>query len=114
MACIVAAMSLGPDGALPEGFDASTLDPSCMVPSRAPGEPGMIILGTLDVNQGVSLPAEELAGYLPYRDDPVREGTDCSQDGLGSNAGVAGGAGRGEGGGEWVDEGGDEGVSDGR
>ena len=52
VACIVAAMRLGPDGELPEGFDASTLDPACMVPSRSATEPGMIILGTLDVNQG--------------------------------------------------------------
>lgn len=41
------------------------------------------MLGTLDVNQGVTLPAEELAGKFPRDDDPVRPGTDTSQDGRG-------------------------------
>jgi GNAT superfamily N-acetyltransferase len=32
------------------------------------------------------LPAEELAGTLPRVEDPVPEGTDCSQDGRGPNS----------------------------
>ena len=47
---------------------------------------GVLVLGTLDVNQGVTLPAEELAGVLPRNQDPVPEGTDRTQDGAGTNA----------------------------
>ena len=63
------------------------------------------MLGTLDVNQGVTLPAEELAGKFPRDDDPVRPGTDTSQDGRGpgeeekkkkTQTGDAGDAGAGE------------------
>ena len=100
VACIVAALPLGPNGELPEGMEVTAVDASCMVPARGGSDKGCIILGTLDVNQGVSLPAEELAGMLPRADDPVPPGTDCSEDGKGTNDGCAdGGTGTGDEGG---------------
>ena len=66
------------------------MDPSCVVRSRSSDattqDGGVLVLGTLDVNQGVTLPAEELAGVLPRNEDPVPEGTDRTQDGAGTNA----------------------------
>ena len=86
--CVVVALTLDEDGALPDGFayDANTLDAACVVP-KSETTPALLILGTLDVNQGAKLPAEELAGMHPGTDDPVPEGTDISQDSFGTNKG---------------------------
>jgi len=40
-----------------------------------------VAVGTLDLNQGVNLPAEDLVGALPAADDPVPSHIDCSHDG---------------------------------
>ena len=65
VACIVAALELPPDGSLPPGFDVESLDGACVVPAGADGSPPLVVLGTLDVNQGTKLPAEELTGVYP-------------------------------------------------
>ena len=90
VACLVAALELERDGALPPGFafDGKGLDPAALVPGDAArGVPPRLILGTLDVNQGTKLPAEELAGTFPGPEDPVPPGTDTGEDGKGTNAG---------------------------
>ena len=88
--CIVAALTLGEDGELPEGFafDGHELDPASLVP-KSKDTPPLLILGTLDVNQGAKLPAEELGGRYPGPEEPVPEGTDTSEDGKGTNHGRA-------------------------
>ncbi|KAK9833535.1 hypothetical protein WJX81_002854 [Elliptochloris bilobata] len=42
----------------------ATIDPSCKLPADEAGGPWLVI-GTLDVNQGARLPAEELVGWEP-------------------------------------------------
>ena len=85
VACIVAALELPPDGTLPPGFDVESLDGACVVPAGADGSP-LVVLGTLDVNQGTKLPAEELTGVYPTLADPVPPGTRLDEDGKGTNA----------------------------
>ena len=90
VACLVAALELERDGALPPGFafDGKGLDPAALIPGdEKNGVPPRLILGTLDVNQGSKLPAEELAGTFPGPEDPVPPGTDMGEDGKGTNAG---------------------------
>ena len=48
--------------------------------------PPLVVLGTLDVNQGTKLPAEELTGVYPTLADPVPPGTRLDEDGKGTNA----------------------------
>ena len=86
VACIVAALELPPDGTLPPGFDVESLDGACVVPAGADGSPPLVVLGTLDVNQGTKLPAEELTGVYPTLADPVPPGTRLDEDGKGTNA----------------------------
>ena len=90
VACLVAALELERDGTLPPGFafDGKGLDPASLIPADAKcGAPPRLILGTLDVNQGSKLPAEELTGTFPGPEDPVPAGTDTREDGEGTNAG---------------------------
>ena len=88
--CLVAALDLDRDGVAPGGWaeagvDAN-LDPSCFANVAPDGSNARrVILGTLDVNQGVSLPAEELAGTLPRAEDPTPLHVNTSQDGVGTN-----------------------------
>jgi hypothetical protein len=44
---------------------ASMADLSAQLPPVTPGEAAMLPIATLDLNIGVSLPAEELVGSLP-------------------------------------------------
>jgi len=90
VACLVVSLALEKDGALPPGFafDGKGMDPAALIPADAKnGAPPRLILGTLDVNQGSKLPAEELAGTFPGPEDPVPPGTNISEDGKGTNAG---------------------------
>ena len=97
VACVVAVMDLPRDGSPPPGWDPADLDPASVVPGGSDGYPGAddekglappprVVLGTLDVNQGVKLPAEELAGTKPAEDDPTPPRCDLSEDGKGTNA----------------------------
>lgn len=97
VACVVAVMDLPRDGSPPPGWDPADLDPASVVPGGSVGCPGAddekglappprVVLGTLDVNQGVKLPAEELAGTKPAEDDPTPPRCDLSEDGKGTNA----------------------------
>jgi GNAT superfamily N-acetyltransferase len=88
--CLVATLDLDQDGVAPGGWaeagvDAN-LDPSCFANVSPDGSNARrVILGTLDVNQGVSLPAEELAGTLPRAEDPTPLHVNTNQDGVGTN-----------------------------
>ena len=42
----------------------ASMDPSCKLPADERGGPWLVV-GTLDVNQGARLPAEELIGWEP-------------------------------------------------
>mmetsp|Transcript_750 Transcript_750/g.1782 ORF Transcript_750/g.1782 Transcript_750/m.1782 type:complete len:185 (-) Transcript_750:1635-2189(-) len=61
---------------LPAGTDATAaalqreLDPTCLLPQDAGGDASpRFVVGSLDINQGVKLPAEELVGRSPGRQD---------------------------------------------
>ncbi|OUS48733.1 GCN5-related N-acetyltransferase [Ostreococcus tauri] len=59
---IVARREIGQNGEIPMWFDARSLDPRCM--SSREGFVMSIVAGSLDLNVGERLPAEELAGAL--------------------------------------------------
>lgn len=62
--CLVAVVSDEPGGALAEAV-AADLDASCRLPAASSGELPQLVIGTLDINQGVRLPSEELMGMRP-------------------------------------------------
>ena len=90
VSCVVATLDLDENGAAPGGWAEAgvdeSLDPACFA-NVAPdgGIARRVILGTLDVNQGVSLPAEELAGQFPRAEDPTPADVDVGEDGRGTN-----------------------------
>jgi hypothetical protein len=54
---------------------AAELDASTKLPSDAAGQqPPRIVVGSLDINQGAVLPAEELVGRLPAVSSGLSEG----------------------------------------
>ena len=88
--CVVATLDLDENGNAPGGWAGAgvddTLDPSCFANVAPDGSNARrVVLGTLDVNQGVSLPAEELAGQFPRAEDPTPEDVDTREDGRGTN-----------------------------
>ena len=90
VSCVVATLDLDENGAAPGGWaDAGvddSLDPSCYANVAPDGSNARrVVLGTLDVNQGVSLPAEELAGQFPRAEDPTPADVDVREDGRGTN-----------------------------
>ena len=90
VSCVVATLDLDENGVAPGGWaDAGvddSLDPSCYANVAPDGSNARrVVLGTLDVNQGVSLPAEELAGQFPRAEDPTPEDVDTREDGRGTN-----------------------------
>ena len=90
VSCVVATLDLDENGVAPGGWaDAGvddSLDPSCYANVAPDGSNARrVVLGTLDVNQGVSLPAEELAGQFPRAEDPTPADVDVREDGRGTN-----------------------------
>ena len=90
VSCVVATLDLDEKGVAPGGWaDAGvddSLDPSCYANVAPDGSNARrVVLGTLDVNQGVSLPAEELAGQFPRAEDPTPADVDVREDGRGTN-----------------------------
>jgi len=90
VSCVVATLDLDENGDAPGGWAEAgvdeSLDPSCFANVAPDGSNARrVILGTLDVNQGVSLPAEELAGQFPRAEDPTPAGVDVGEDGRGTN-----------------------------
>ena len=90
VSCVVATLDLDENGVAPGGWaDAGvddSLDPSCYTNVAPDGSNARrVVLGTLDINQGVSLPAEELAGQFPRAEDPTPADVDVREDGRGTN-----------------------------
>lgn len=90
VSCVVATLDLDENGDAPGGWAGAgvdeSLDPSCFANVAPDGSNARrVVLGTLDVNQGVSLPAEELAGQFPRAEDPTPEDVDTREDGRGTN-----------------------------
>ena len=90
VSCVVATLDLDENGDAPGGWAGATLakhdgskDSSTPAPDGSNAR--RVVLGTLDVNQGVSLPAEELAGQFPRAEDPTPEDVDTREDGRGTN-----------------------------
>ncbi|KAK3233127.1 hypothetical protein CYMTET_56559, partial [Cymbomonas tetramitiformis] len=64
VSCLLATISLPPNAAADVLALAEGLDPTCKLPADGMSPPKLVV-GTLDVNVGERIPAEELMGTLP-------------------------------------------------